>query len=541
MPGKSRKYKFQGKQPAESLPAKAVPTNPLPHRPWQIVVVCLLLAVVTVVAYQGVRNNGFLTYDDDNYVLLNKHVQQGITMQSIAWAFTTFDLSNWHPLTWISHMADWDLYGNNPAGHHITNLCLHTANAILLFLFLIYITGYLGRSAIVAFLFALHPAHVESVAWLAERKDVLCTFFWFTALLAYAWYLRKPRWQRFACVVIAFACALMSKPMAVTLPFTLLLLDIWPLRRITFTPETRVHWLSSVWKLCVEKWLLFIMAAISCVVTFMAQRSGGAVIGLQYLSLPDRICNALVSYCRYIRIMVWPHPLTAYYYYDAVRSHVFAAMLSAIVLILITTACWRIREKRPYCLFGWLWFLITLLPVIGIVQVGEQALAERYTYVPFIGLFIAIVWLVGDAVANSPKLKLAVQLLAIAVIAACAVTTNAQVKVWKDSATLFQHILEIDPRGETPNSSLGVLYVKQGRFAEAQQYFQRALTYNPTGPLTLSYSAYCLIQSRDPRNLPLAKQRLDLALKGASRGTGCSYQHGAMVHCHGQAKGFRGL
>ena len=203
-------------------------------------------------------------------------MQQGVTMQSIAWAFTTFHLANWHPLTWISHMVDWSLYGNNPFGHHMTNVCLHAANAVLLFLLLLYMTGFLGRAAMVAFLFALHPAHVESVAWIAERKDVLCAFFWFGAWLAYAWYVRRPSWRRFAWVVCGFACGLMSKPMVVTLPFTLLLLDYWPLRRITFARETRPQWLSSLWKLCVEKWPLFIMAAISSVITIFAQKAGGA-------------------------------------------------------------------------------------------------------------------------------------------------------------------------------------------------------------------------------------------------------------------------
>ncbi len=311
----------------------------------------------------------------------------------------------------------------------------------------------------------------------------------------------------------AFACALMSKPMAVTLPFTLLLLDYWPLRRITFAPESRPHWLPSFRKLCLEKWPLFMMSAISSVITFLAQRAGHSVAPLQLLPMWERFSNAAISYCRYVRIMVWPHPLRAYYYYDSNHISVIAAVLSAIALILVTALCWHYRKAKPYCLFGWLWFLGTLVPVIGIVQVGEQAMAERYTYIPFIGLFIAIVWLIGDAVANSPKIKLVTQLLAVAVLAACAVKTNAQVKVWKDTVTLFTHVLAIDPRGEIPNSSMGVAYARMGRFAEAQKYFERALVYNPYGPLTLSYSAYALMETHDPRNLPLAGQRLELSLR----------------------------
>ncbi|MGA3262539.1 MAG: tetratricopeptide repeat protein [Terracidiphilus sp.] len=376
-------------------------------------------------------------------------------------------------------------------------------------------TGYLGRSAMVAFLFALHPAHVESVAWIAERKDVLCAFFWLAALLAYAWYVRKPSWKRFACVVLCFACALMSKPMAVTLPFTLLLLDYWPLRRITFARETRAQWFSFFWKLCVEKWPLFLMAVISGIVTFIAQGSNGAVVPIHGLPLWVRICNAAISYWRYVWIMVWPDPLRAFYYHETNHIMVTAAVLSAIALLLVIAVCWHIRKERPYCLIGWLWFLGTLAPVIGIVQVGSQALAERYTYVPLIGLFIAVVWLAGDAVAKVPKIRIVTQLLAVAVILACAVKTDAQVKVWKDTVTLFSHALEIDPRGEFPNLTLGVAYVRQGRYVEAQEYLERALRYNPSRPMILSYSALCLMEIPEQRNLPLAGKRLEQALRFA--------------------------
>ncbi|MGA3264805.1 MAG: tetratricopeptide repeat protein [Terracidiphilus sp.] len=517
MSRKSRQRKSQSQRPPQPPPEKTLPVAPATRKPWQIAAVCLVLAVVTLVAFRGVRNNDFLRYDDDYYVLENRQVQQGLTMHSIAWAFTSFDQSNWHPLTWISHMVDWNIYGKNPAGHHMTNVCLHAANAILLFLLLFYMTGYSGRSAMVAFLFALHPAHVESVAWVAERKDILCAFFCFAALLAYAWYVRKPSWQRFACVVFCFACALMSKPMAVTLPFTLLLLDYWPLRRITFTSETRAHWFSSLWKLCLEKWLLFLMAAISSVITFLAQRAGHSVAVLQSLPMWERLCNAAISYCRYLRIIFWPHPFTAYYYYDLNNVQVAAAVLSALALILVTALCWHFRKDRPYCLIGWLWFLGTLVPVIGIVQVGEQLMAERYTYIPFIGLFIAVVWLAGDAVVNSPKFLVVTQLLAVAVILACAVKTDAQVRVWKDTVTLFSHALQVDPRGALPNLSLGAAYMNQGKLAEAREYLDHALEYNPSAPQTLAYSAFCLMQAgmqtHDRSNLPLAGQRLEEALR----------------------------
>jgi tetratricopeptide (TPR) repeat protein len=515
MSKKSRLRKLEDKRTPEPKTGKTASIAHAAHKPWQIAAVCLVLALVTFIAYQGVRNNDFVRYDDDDYVLLNKHVQQGITMHSVEWAFITFDAANWHPLTWISHMVDCGLYGVTPAGHHLSNVGLHAANSILLFLLLFYLTGFLGRSAMVAFLFALHPAHVESVAWIAERKDLLCAFFWFATVFAYAWYVRKPSWRRYALIVAGFACALMSKPMAVTLPFTLLLLDCWPLRRITFSPETRAQWLPSLSKLCIEKLPLFILSAISCVITFLAQRAGGTVINLNDYPSWVRLSNAAISYWRYIGILIWPDPLRAFYYHERIHIMVPAAIVSAIALLLVTAAFWHLRRQKPYLLIGWLWFLGTLLPVIGIVQVGVQALAERYTYLPYIGLFIAVVWLAGDAVVKFPKLKLAAQLLAVAVILACSIKTSAQVEVWKDSVTLFRHVLEIDPRGEIPNAYLGVSYMREGRNTDAQEYFTRALEYNPTWYLPLSCSAVCMMRTNDHSLLPLAGQRLQQALRDA--------------------------
>ena len=517
MPKKSRQRKTQVNRSPKAQDGHSVFIAPSTHKTWQIAAICIFLAFITVFSFSGVRANNFVTMDDYGYVLDNLHVHQGVTMRSVAWAFTTYDQGNWHPLTWISHMLDWSLYGRNPLGHHITNVCFHAANSVLLFLLLLHMTGYSGRSAWVAFLFALHPAHVESVAWLSERKDVLCAFFFLATLLAYAWYVRKPSWKRFTLVVFGFACALLSKPMAVTLPFTLLLLDYWPLRRISFALESRTQWLSSFWKLCAEKWLLFIMAAIFGIITLLAQRSSGAVGSFQVFPLWARICNAAISYLHYIRIMLWPDPLTAYYYYESINISILAAVLSVIALILVTAVCWRYRKNKPYCLIGWLWFLGTLAPVIGIVQVGVQALAERYTYLPFIGLFIAIVWLVSDTVANYPKIRFVTQLLGVTILTASAVKTFAQVKVWRDSATLFRHILEVDPRGGFSNYSLGVIYAEQGKSSVAQEYFERALVYDPNGPQSLSYSAYymmqTMMQSRDMRNLPLAGKRIEEALR----------------------------
>jgi protein O-mannosyl-transferase len=513
VPRKSRHRKSEARRSSEAL---AVPDALAAHKPWQIAAVCIFLAAVTFIAYQSVRNNDFLRYDDDFYVLLNRHVQQGLNLHSIGWAFTTFDQGNWHPLTWISHMVDWDLYGKSPVGHHMTNVFWHAANAVLLFLLILYMTGYLGRAAMVAFLFALHPAHVESVAWIAERKDLLCGFFWLATTLAYVWYLRSPSRKRYIWVICCYAGALLSKPMAVTLPFTLLLLDYWPLRRLTFTAETGAKRLSSLLKLCVEKWPLFIMAAGSCVITFIAQRAGGAVDSLQELALWERLCNVAISYWRYVEIIFWPNPLAAYYFYDYRHLSILATILSASALILVSAACWHFRKQRPYCLIGWLWFLGTLIPVIGFVQVGGQAMAERYTYIPSIGLFITVVWLVGDAAVKFPRVKLVAQLLAVVVIAACAVKTAAQVKLWKDTVTLFNHVLEVDPRGEFANSMLAGEYMRLGRLVEAEKYYELSLVYDPDWEMTLTNSAFCLMriemQTHDKHYLQLAKQRLDKVL-----------------------------
>ena len=519
MQKKSRQRKSPARHATQSISNKNTPIPPATHKPWQIAIVCVALVALTIIVFWGVRSNDFITVDDHAYILQNPPVQHGVTLRSIAWAFTTFHSSNWHPLTWISHMVDWSLYNKSPGGHHMTNVLLHAANAVLLFLLLLYMTGFLGRAAMVAFLFAVHPAHVESVAWAAERKEVLCAFFFLITLQAYAWYVRKPSWKRFAWVVCGFACALLSKPMAITLPFTLLLLDYWPLQRLKISSGTRDNWLSSFLKLCAEKWLLFIMAAISGAITFIAQRAGGSVAELQALPVWQRICSTAISYCRYVRIMAWPYPLTAYYYYDKDHVIVTAVVFSTIALICATAVCWHLREKRPYCLVGWLWFLGTLVPVIGIVQVGEQLMAERYTYIPFIGLFIILVWLVADAVAKYPKLRIAAQMLAVAVIITCAIQSEAQVKVWNNTITLFSNALDVDPRGALPNLSLGVAYEMQGRIAEAQRYYEQALVYNPSRPLTLAHSAYCLMQTHDPQSMQLAKQRLDEALQAAPDNT----------------------
>jgi len=478
------------------------------------VILCCILAGLTVISYVGVLHSSFLSYDDTDYVTQNKFIQHGLTIKSILWAFSTFYASNWHPLTWISHMVDWTVFDNHPGPHHMVNLGLHTANSVLLFLLIFYMTGFFWRAAMVAFLFALHPIHVESVAWVAERKDVLSTFFWLATTFAYAWYVRKPSWKRFPLVILGFGFAILAKPMVVTLPFTLLLLDIWPFRRIRLDTGNIGRTVDDGIKLAFEKWPLFLMTFSSCILTYLAQSAGHAVSSENALPWWVRLCNAAMSYWRYLGKMVWPNPLITYYHHEARNIHVPLAILAALALLFVTFACFRLGKKRPYLIAGWLWYLGTLVPVIGFpVQVGVQAMAERYSYIPSIGIFIAFVWLVGDFGEKIPSVKRMLGAAAIAAIAAMTVLTINQVKVWKNTITLFSHVLETDPRGEFPNLSLGAAYMRAENYPEAQRYLEYALSYNPYGTQTLSYYSFCLMEKKNSAqtDLQVAQQCLDRA------------------------------
>jgi protein O-mannosyl-transferase len=453
------------------------------------------IASIAVFSYLGVYYNDFLSLDDYDYVVGNEHIKQGIRPQSVKWAFTVFHSTNWHPLTWISHMADWQLYGNRPGGHHLTNVALHAANTVLLFLLLAYMTGFTGRSAMVALFFAVHPLHVESVAWIAERKDVLCAFFWLLTLFCYAWYVRKPSWRRFGLVIAGFACALMSKPMAVTLPFTLLLLDYWPLRRAAGRSGADKQRLS-VWKrLLAEKWPLYVMAIISCVVTFCAQR--GAVVTLETIPLWARAGNAAMSYWQYIAKMFWPDPLVVFYYHEMKDILFPFALLLAVMLLMTTAGFWLVRKKMPFCMTGWLWYCGTLVPVIGIVQVGKQAMADRYTYIPLIGLFLALVWGVAELVSNRPRFRSIMFAVSAAAIGVLTVKTIAQVNVWQNDITLFSQILAHDPRGDLPNLYQSVYMHARGKPHEAKKYFERAKFFNAVGDRDNAFSEFCALQEKD--------------------------------------------
>lgn len=426
--------------------------------------ICVLLALFTIGAYWQVTGHQFVNYDDDDYVASNPRIRA----IDAVWAFTTFHEANWHPLTWLSHMIDYRLFGLNAGWHHATNLLLHIASTILLFLVLRRMTGFTWRAAFVAALFAIHPLHVESVAWVAERKDVLSTFFLMLALLAYARYAEHPGIGRYLLVMGAFALGLMSKPMLVTLPVILLLLDWWPLGRVS----NGKGW--TLRRLVIEKLPLIALAAASGVITFIAQDRGLAVGSLEHYPIGVRIANALVAYVSYLVKMVYPTKLTVFYPHPESSLPMWQVIGSAVILLGVTALVLRVRRTRPYLAVGWLWYLVTLLPVIGLVQVGMQAMADRYTYVPLVGAFVAVAWLIGRIV----PIRL-VRLLAVLIVAALMPLTWRQVGCWRDSETLFRHALAVTERNAVAENNLGLALVEQKQFDEAVGHHRSAVEYAP--------------------------------------------------------------
>ena len=448
--------------------------------------ISLALIVVNVVVYAPVWNYGFVNWDDPPYVTENPHVLGGLTWQGVAWAFTTEQTGNWHPLTWLSHMLDVQLYGMNAGGHHLTNLLLHIATTILLFGLLHRMTGALGRSAFVGGLFAVHPLHVESVAWVAERKDVLSTLLWMLTLWAYVGYVRRPRLGRYLVVFLLFALGLMAKPMLVTLPFVLLLLDVWPLNRMSLGADSpgrsglALLWdqRSVVLRLVWEKLPLLALTVASSIGTFVVQRRGGAVFGLDTIPLSLRAGNALVSYVEYIGKMLWPAGLAVLYPYP--RSlpgwWVAGAILGLIGGSL--AVIWAAR-RHPYLPVGWLWYLGTLVPVIGLVQVGNQAMADRYSYVPLLGLFLMVGWGIPELLAHWPDRSRALPAAAVVAILACAITAGGQVQYWKSSIALWGHTLEVTTENSVAHNFLGNALANDGKISEAIVHYSEALRIKP--------------------------------------------------------------
>jgi protein O-mannosyl-transferase len=487
--GNSRGIKENQNPSVAKAPGTAVahtPSEDAKKQRRRVIGIAFLLAITTAVVYSGVFRNDFISYDDDEYVLENAHVRQGFSWNNVSWAFTSFYASNWHPLTWLSHMLDVQLFGLNPAGHHFNNLFFHILATLLLFGFLRYATGKLWTSAFVAALFALHPVHVESVAWVAERKDVLSTVFWFATLWAYAYYARRPGAARYAVVAILFALGLMAKPMLVTLPLTLLLLDYWPLNRLVLDRR-------CFGRLVAEKLPLLIMTIASVIITVIAQQE--AIASLNRFDLAARTSNAILSYCIYIGQSLCPTGLAMFHPYP-LQPHLIEAMAGMLLLIAITATVFRAGKQRKYLTTGWLWYLITLIPVIGIIQVGIQAHADRYTYVPFIGIFIMISWglkTFTDSLQNSKKLlvKIAAAVLFMAMIG----ITWVQVGYWKSDFTLLSHSIAVIKRNYLAYNYFGFLLVRTGRLDEAIANYRKALEINPNYVETHNNIGILLAQS----------------------------------------------
>jgi hypothetical protein len=387
----------------------------------QAVLLALLLVLATLVVYQPVRHLPFINYDDDLYVTNNVHVQSGLEWDTIQWAFTTHDASNWHPLTWLSHALDFQLFGLDASGQHVVNLLLHMLNVVLLFWVLWRATGLANRSAMVAALFALHPINVQSVAWVAERKNLLSMLFFLLALGAYRWYVGGPRISRYLVVSLLFALGLMAKPQVITLPLVLLLWDYWPLKRMSPTAASSMT-ASNLARLFREKLPLFALSSASATVTLVAHRAGGAV---RWYPLSMRLANAIVSCTRYVGIAIWPSHLAVFYPHPLGALGAWHVLASMAFLVLATIV---VLTEREYLLVGWFWFLITLLPMIGIVQVGTQAMADRYAYLPFIGLFLMVVWGVADWAARRHISRALQAAVGIAVLVTMAAITHRQLE-----------------------------------------------------------------------------------------------------------------
>jgi tetratricopeptide (TPR) repeat protein len=446
----------------------------------------LALAAATFAVFWRVAGFDFVNFDDPLLVTGNPHVRGALSLDGIRWAFTTLVVANWHPLTLVSHMLDVQLFGMNAGYHHVVNVAFHVVNALLLLHVLRRATGALWRSALVAALFALHPLHVESVAWIAERKDVLSTLFMMLTLLAYVRWVERPTAASYAWIVLAFAAGLMAKPMLVTVPCVLLLLDAWPLGRTRLVAGVRSRPVRSLRRLVAEKVPLFVLAAVSSAVTFAAQRAAGAVTVERY-PLGLRLANAVIAAATYLLKTFWPLDLAVFYPYDPALAP-WRVALATVALALISLLAVALVRRRPYLLVGWLWYLGTLVPVAGIVQVGNQAMADRYTYMPLIGVFLMVSWAAGDlagaADAPDPGFRRRPRVLLVgaagaSVVVACAALSWRQVGHWRNSVTLFEHALAVTSRNALAHVQLAAALAEVGRGADAIVHYEETLRLAP--------------------------------------------------------------
>jgi len=512
-----------------------------PDRNQQFALLCLLLIVVTAALYWPMLHHGFINFDDDEYITDNAHVTAGLTWPGVVWAFQSGDSANWHPLTWISHMLDCQLYGVLPGGHHGTNLLLHIANSLLLLLWLTRLTGALWRSALVAALFAWHPLHVESVAWASERKDVLSAFFGLLTLLAYTRYAQEVTGDkcqvtgtasilsRVTCHVslfyflalFCFACGLMSKPMVVTLPFVLLLLDYWPLHRCNR---------STIPRLLLEKLPFFALAIAASVVTYLVQTAGRAIWASSGISFWSRVANVLWAYERYISKTFWPVDLAIVYPYPlhwplgvVIGAGVFLVVWSGLFV-------WRLW-RNPYLFVGWFWFLGMLVPVIGLVQVGSQSMADRYMYLPSIGLFILVAWSLNDLVHWRPDWRPMVMVTAAAALIGCLAITRVQLGYWQNSIKLFRHAIEVTTDNFVALTCLGETFEHLNLKTNALMLCTEAVRIQPNSPVAQYNLGMCLVQNGQPDE---ALEHLKAAAQLSPRNPDIQYNLGVFLLLHGK-------
>jgi protein O-mannosyl-transferase len=478
--------------------------------------VCFMLVASTAIGYWKVDRCGFIDFDDPYYVYKNYHLSSGTAGARLSWAFTTYYAANWHPLTWLSHMVDYRLYGLRPAGHHLSSLVFHIINALLLFFLLRAMTRSLWKSAFVAALFALHPLHVESVAWVSERKDVLSTFFMFASLLWYTSYVRTMKKRAYWAALVSFACGLMAKPMVVTLPFIMLLMDFWPFSRLCpVVGEIEASSKNRFLSLLVEKIPFFFLSILSCVITVIAQRAGNAIVKASELTFSFRIENSLVAYLSYIEKTLWPANL-CFFYPIFPHSQPLARLVAAVAVLMVISGIAIVwRKKKPYLLMGWLWFLGTLVPVIGIVQVGSQALADRYTYVPLVGLFIMAAWALSALSAQRRAGRIAAIAVSVAVLVVLTMQTRVQAGYWRNDLVLANHCLAVTGDNFCAYSVKGSYLLKANELDSALACYTKSFSLCPAdmtsrldigtillkqGKLLQSKAIFCDVLSQEPDN-----------------------------------------
>ena len=498
--------------------AATIKLNPLRQRILisslkQNLLIALVIAAAVLVLYDPVTHFQLINYDDPVYI--NAHVKQGLTWDNIVWSFTAMDAANWHPLTWISYFVDNTVFHGSPAGFHYANVLLHAVNAGLLFLLLTSATGYRLRSLLVAALFAIHPFNVQSVAWVAERKNVLSTLFFFLALLAYRYYALRPGIRRYLPVLLCFALGLMAKPMVITLPFVLLLWDLWPLRRLSTvtSPEPAQRTAAppgrSFRVLLMEKTPMFILCGVSAFLTVLAQDKGGAFRDVQHYPMAIRFKNAAISYLLYLEKAFWPVHFSPFYsFYSQRSSHPLAQLCIALIVIALISALAVVYiRKQPALAVGWLWYLGTLVPVIGIVQVGDQGMADRYAYIPLIGIFLAVVWIVADLTSRLPRRSYFLGSISLLILVALFVDSRSQLQVWQNSVSLWSHAVQVDD-SFFPRSMYGSALEGAGRGADGLSQFALVAARYPSAGARFNYAASLLRNQQPEKAIPELQEAL---------------------------------